>query len=137
MEDQEIDGLFITSGIPTASVTEMNATDDIHLLSMDETVVDALVATYPYYFKTIIPKGTYSDVKEDVLSLSTVALWVCDAELDEDLVYQVVKSFWDNLDTIKMSHRSVEGLEIKDYNMGMSIPLHPGAKKYYDEQKLD
>ena len=76
-------------------------------------------------------KGTDADVK----TFGVKATFVTSADVDEEVVYEVVKAVFDNFDRFKKLHPAFENLKeeemIKD---GLSAPLHDGAAKYYKER---
>jgi len=59
------------------------------------------------------------------------------ASVSDEMVYNVVKAVFENLDDFKKQHPAFANLDpkkmIKD---GLSAPLHPGAVKYYKEKGL-
>ena len=68
--------------------------------------------------------------------VSSLSLFSCDVlDVDEEVVYEVVKAVFDNFDRFKKLHPAFENLKeeemIKD---GLSAPLHDGAAKYYKER---
>jgi len=62
---------------------------------------------------------------------------VTSAKVSDDMVYNVVRAVFENLDDFKKQHPAFANLDpkkmIKD---GLSAPLHPGAVKYYKEKGL-
>ena len=52
-----------------------------------------------------------------------------------ELVYQVVKSVFDNLERFKRLHPAFSDLNEQDMiKAGLSAPLHEGAVRYYKER---
>ena len=62
---------------------------------------------------------------------------VTSAKVSDEMVYNVVRAVFENLDDFKKQHPAFANLDpkkmIKD---GLSAPLHPGAVKYYKEKGL-
>jgi len=62
---------------------------------------------------------------------------VAPASLDDDIVYQIVKAVFDNLENFKTLHPVFATLDAnhmaKDND---AMPIHPGALKYYKEKGL-
>lgn len=133
MINNELDAVFITSGMPTASVSLMASKVEIDLLELDMKVMQGLVETYPYYTIEVIPAESYPGIDDDLFALSTRALWICHNDLDEDLVYEMVKTYYERFGAIQSIHVSLEQESIDSALKGMSIPLHEGAIKYYKE----
>ncbi|MFA5853093.1 MAG: TAXI family TRAP transporter solute-binding subunit, partial [Spirochaetales bacterium] len=57
------------------------------------------------------------------------------AKLDADLVYTLLKTMFANGERLAASHKMGANIKIANALDGMSIPLHPGAEKFYKENK--
>ncbi len=137
MRNKHIDAAWIMGGIPTAAVTEMYATADSKLIGIDKELIAKLKAKYPWYTEMTIPAHSYKGQEADIQTTAVKMLMLTDARLSEELVYELTKSFWDNLLIVKSLHNAVKDLQI---DMAVSdlagIPLHKGAEKYYRERGL-
>jgi len=60
-------------------------------------------------------------------------MWVCDGDLPEELVYRVTKAFWENIADVQKVHAKGQLITIETALDGISVPLHPGAARYYTE----
>jgi len=98
--------------------------------------IDKLIADKPYYRNATIPAGMYNN-KEDVKTFGVGATFVTSSDVPEEVVYEVVKAVFENLDQFKKLHPAFANLKaeemIKD---GLSAPLHDGAIKYYKEKGM-
>ncbi len=83
-----------------------------------------------------IPAGLYANQVNDgpVMSMDTPVGIGVRADLDEELVYQITKAFWENLDSITSDAPWAAGLDpaYASAQRG-SAALHPGAARYYRE----
>jgi len=137
MRNNQTDGALIMAGLPTAAVTEMTSTAGGKLLSIDSEVIKSLKEKYPWYSEFIIPAGTYDNQNEDVRTIAIKMLLITDASVPEDIIYDLVKTFWDNLGELKTAHPIVNQIKLENAVKDLSgLPLHPGAEKFYKEQKL-
>ncbi len=94
-----------------------------------------LLKAFPYYGTASIPAGLYLYNGDAVESIGLVANVVADQSLDADLVYQIVKSVFDNLDDLREQHPVLENLdEAEMTGAGLPAPLHPGAMQFYQER---
>lgn len=133
IQDGTIDAAFITAGTPTGAVEGLSATEDVHIVPVEADKADALIAKYPFYAKEEVPAGTYK-LKEAVPTVAVLSMLVVRAELPDDVVYKVTKAIFENTDKIK--HSKAEFIKAENALNGMSIELHPGAKKYFDEKGI-
>jgi TRAP transporter TAXI family solute receptor len=130
-----LDGAWIQAGIPTSAVSQICTTANGKLLSIDDDIIKKLQEKYPWYSRAIIPAGTYDNQAEDVVTTSLTITVVIDESVPEDIVYNMAKVMWENIDTIKRAHSALKDAAIEGavQNLG-GLPLHPGAERYYRER---
>lgn len=136
LKDKQIDAAFVTAGYPTSSVMDVGLSRDIVLVPIAEDKIEKMIETSPYYAKAVIPKDAYDFLDADVVTATTMATWIVDADVDEDLVYEMTKTIWENRDTIEEAHEKGKDITLDTALDGMGLPLHPGAEKYYKEEGL-
>lgn len=59
---------------------------------------------------------------------------VSSAEVADDLVHDVVRTVFENLDVLRSAHPALNGLDAAAMLEGLSAPLHSGAARYYRER---
>ncbi len=135
LKDRQIDAAFLTAGVPTAAVMDVAATQDINLLSLSDEEIKSLNKTYPFLTKVVVPAGIYNGVDQDISTVALKATLVAEASLSEDVVYNITKAIFENTDKLVEAHDRARDIKIENAQAGMTIPLHSGAEKYYDEVK--
>ncbi len=135
--DGKIDAFFYTTGITASSITEATNTCDANVLNWSDDTTAAMVDEFPYYANVTIPAGSYRGQDEDVSTWGLAATLVASADADEEVIYNMVKSVFDNFEDFKAqstlyTHISREGSVVN----GRSVPYHPGAERYYREVGL-
>lgn len=132
--DDELDAVFFVAGVPTPQVQYLSTQADIRLVPISSVQSDALLSHNQYYTSTVIPKGIYQGVDEDIPTVAVQALWVVREDLDETLAYQLTKALWREHHAFWL-HQVLpdSALSVAHSLDGIGIPLHPGAKRYYDE----
>ncbi len=133
LKDRLIDCAIIGSGIPTSAVVDASTTLDIDLLALDVPVMKEFMADRPYLTLINIPGGTYRGVDEDVTAVASPAILSAEKDLSEDTVYQITKAIFEHLDELAAIHAQGKMIKLETALSAMSIPLHPGAEKYYKE----
>ncbi|MCS7240622.1 MAG: TAXI family TRAP transporter solute-binding subunit [Candidatus Bipolaricaulota bacterium] len=133
LKDGKVDAAFLTAGIPTAAVIELAATHNVVLLPVEQDKAEALMARWPFYTRLTIPMRTYKTLEEDVPTVSVMAMLVASVDVDAELVYQMLQALFlpESLKLLCATH--VRGCDIQRERAleGMSIPLHPGAERFY------
>lgn len=131
LKDGKIDAFFCVAGAPTTAVVELATQNDIKILSIDPEHLASLKEKYPFYTEYKIPAGIYNKVDEESISVAVKATFIVSNKLSEDEVYNITKAIYENPD--KISHAKAAELNAAYAVDGISIPFHPGAKKYFEE----
>ncbi|NQY93267.1 MAG: TAXI family TRAP transporter solute-binding subunit [Campylobacteraceae bacterium] len=135
--DNKIDAMVYTVGHPSGSIKEATTTCDSVLVNITGPVVDKLVNDNDFYRTATIPGGMYRGTTADTKTFGVGATFVTSSKISENVIYNVVKSVFENFDAFKKLHPAFANLKkeemIKD---GLSAPLHRGAIKYYKEAGL-
>lgn len=134
--DGKIDAYGYTVGVPNAGVSMATDGCDAKIISLSTDVEKKLVGENPFYAFATIPKGTYKTSDADVTTFGVMATFVASADTPDNVVYEVTRAVFENLDDFRSLHAAFKNLDpkkmIKD---GLSAPLHPGAVKYFKEKK--
>ncbi|HAO76531.1 MAG TPA: C4-dicarboxylate ABC transporter substrate-binding protein, partial [Pseudomonas sp.] len=70
-----------------------------------------------------------------VPSIGGKAVLATTSKTDPEVVYQLVKSVFDNLERFKRLHPAFAELQAEDMiRVGLTAPLHEGAERYYREK---
>lgn len=105
------------------------------LMSVSQPVVDKLLSDGPFYTTLSIPAGTYASNSGAVPTFGLLETVITTEELDEETAYALAKLVFEHLDRLIATH-AVFGALIPDRmrSHGLSVPLHPGAERYYREK---
>ena len=138
MKDKLLDAFWTTIGYPASSVIDIAQKREINLVPFSDEEIETVIEKYPYYVKAIIPGGTYKGVDKDTQTLSVMAIWAVDADVDEEVIYQVTKALWNNVNLarIHLAHATAKYITLETALDGITIPLHPGAERFYKEAGL-
>ena len=135
LNDNNIDAMTYFVGHPNGSIQEATTTVDAVFVPIEGPEIDALLAEKSYYTKAQIPGGMYKGNDKPTASIGGKAVLSTSAKISPDVVYQVVKSVFDNLDRFKKIHPAFNDLDEKEMiKAGLSAPLHEGAIRYYKER---
>ena len=133
MKEGKIDAAFIVSGAPTIAVEDLIATEQVHLVSIDDEKVAELQQRYPYYNKHVILSGTYTGLDQDVTTVSIQATMIVSADMAEEDVYNLTAGIYDNVENISAIMPRAIDMTVENATTGVSVPFHPGAAKYFAE----
>ena len=133
LKDGKIDAAFTVAGAPTTAIVDYATTNTLNLVSLTEDELAAIQAEYPFLIRDDLKAGTYTGQDSDVTCVAIQATLVASEELSEDVVYEFVKAMFDNQADLEAGHAKFAFLDPTSASAGATVPLHPGAEKYYKE----
>ncbi|MEB3101552.1 TAXI family TRAP transporter solute-binding subunit [Ferviditalea candida] len=138
MKDGNMDAAFFTSGVPNSNITDLQQSMDIELIPIDGEVAANLIKAYPFYEEFTIPKGDNKqyNLPNDVKMVAIKNMLIVSKDLSDDVVYEMTKSFYDYLGTDQVAVGALKDFNRDDMGKNLVAPLHPGAKKFYEEKGL-
>jgi len=135
LTDGNVDAVIIMSTVPCSPVQTAAASKDLRLLQIDQDKLQKILEEHPYYVPGTVPAGTYAGQDEEIRSFSSAAFLCCNKDLDDELVYQVVKNLCENTETLVNAYPQCDEWIAENGYRGMSgiIDMHPGAVRYFTE----
>jgi len=134
------DGVIDASGnlfsLGHGGLLELSTNTKIRLVSIPDEVLKDFIKSSKGVIKFIIPSGVYKGQNTPITTFTSVAVLFGRDDLPEDLVYNVTKAFWDNLEVLNKdpSFRSLKREQA--YLPDLKHLYHPGAFKYFRETGL-
>ncbi|MCR5826062.1 MAG: TAXI family TRAP transporter solute-binding subunit [Oscillospiraceae bacterium] len=132
LKDGKIDAAFTVAGAPTTAIVDYATTNELNLVSLSDTELAAIREQYPFLVQDNLPVGTYTGQTEEIVCVAVQAALVASKDLSEDVVYEITKGMFDNKADLEAGHAKFGFLDAKVASVG-TVPLHPGAEKYYKE----
>jgi TRAP transporter TAXI family solute receptor len=139
LQDGRIDAFFNIVTHPDDSTKEATGgTRKVHFVPITGNCIDTLIARWPFYVKASIPVQFYPTVrnKEDVPTFAVKATLVTSADTPDDIVYVMAKEIFHNLEELKGQHSAYDVLTKENMLEALTVPIHPGAMRYYKEVGL-
>ncbi|MEW6423962.1 MAG: TAXI family TRAP transporter solute-binding subunit [Bacillota bacterium] len=134
LKNGQIDVFLWCTGYPSASIQELALSRDVEFLSTTKEAMAKIQKQYPYYSLKTIPAGIYKGIDKDLPTMSYRRMVVIRDDLDEETVYKMTKAVFENLNYLGTVHPIFKALSLNNALDSVSIPLHPGALKYYKEK---
>ncbi len=139
IRDNTIDAGIIAAGAPVAAIMELARDVPIRLLDIEPEALKKLRAAYSNVVPLTIPAGTYHGIDKDTHTYTLPQMWLCRADLPEDLVYKIVKAVYEHPEEKNAIHPLAKMYTIENAFRGANgVPVgyHPGAIKYYKEKGI-
>ena len=132
----EIAGMSLSGGVPIKAV--QNAFDalgdDAVILEFNDEQLALIDQGRRLWGRVVIPAGTYSDQGRDIFSVGTPNLFAVRADVDEEVVYQITKTIFENLDYLYGLHGATRHISLDTAASNLPLPIHEGALRYFEEK---
>jgi TRAP transporter TAXI family solute receptor len=129
-----LDAMFVSSTYPAEAVTEATNAG-ARLVSLEGPAIELVRQTYPFLKPSLIPGRIYRGHANALRTVGVDALLVCRRDLDETLVYELTRHFFEQLSSLSAEFESLLSLDLAQLP-ATPIPLHAGAARYYREREL-
>ena len=125
-----------TTNAPNAQVTDMIRSEKVGLIGIEPEKINEIVEKFPHYAPVTIPGGVYAGYDEDLHAVGAVGSLLTYEDMPEEVIYKITKMLHENTSFLRERLNYFESFNLEFALAGMSVPLHPGAKKYYVEMGL-
>jgi hypothetical protein len=134
----EIEAMSTPIRPPAPHVANLLASPDAPytLLSFTDEQIAAADGGLGLWTPYVIPAATYPGQDQDIKTVAKSNLLVVRADVDDEVVYQVTRAMFENLDFLRTIHDAMYETSLDRALVGMPMPLHPGALRYYQEVGL-
>lgn len=136
VQDGNIDVSIGILGIPAGNIESLQAsTGDVKMLGLSDEAISHIEENSGYKRFTI-PQDTYDFLDSDVETVAAYAILMGNTDtIDEELGYKLAKIMIENAD--ENTHAQSKQMTLENALRGSEgLPIHPGAKRYYEEQGL-
>lgn len=133
-KDNRIDAFMVTGGVPTSAIMDVATQRSIKILPIEDTMLSIMTGKYPFLSAAVIPANSYKGVTSEVKTAAVNAVLIAHPKLSSDVVYNLTKALFENQAELGAAHAKGKVLSLQGAAMGISIPFHPGAAKYFREK---
>jgi len=128
-------GAGLPAGPPTSAVTKLMSSngDKFTLLSVSADEAAQMDGGRNLWVPYTIAAGTYPGVDTDVQTIAQPNFLAVNADVDEEHVYMLTKTLYENLPFLQAIHPATKAMNIDSAMAGLPVALHPGAARYYKE----
>ena len=136
LRDRLIDVIAIGSGLPTAAVVDISTTIDTKFIGINEDLMRDYLEDRPFLFLYNLKPGDYRGIESPIPTVASPAILSVREDMDEDTVYRITKTLFENIEELESVHAQGKNVRLDTALTAMSIPLHPGAERYYKEKGI-
>jgi TRAP transporter TAXI family solute receptor len=123
-------------GPGTSSILDLATTHEIHILTFTPEQQEKILAANKEYSAVDLAGGVYRGVDSPVPTIGVWNVMICQASLDADMVYNLVKALYEHQEYLIKIHPSASYTTAENAVKYSPIPLHPGTVKYLKEKGI-
>jgi TRAP transporter TAXI family solute receptor len=133
--DGRLDVAAVAGAVPHPAISEFEVNHDMVLVGMTKEQQDRFLAKQKALMPFTIPANSYKGQTTPVATVAAYNLYIVSKDLPDDLVYLLVKETFARKQQLAAAHKSFAQMEVKNI-VYSTIPLHPGAVRFYEEQGI-
>jgi TRAP transporter TAXI family solute receptor len=139
LQNRTILGANMTGGPPVSAVTQAKAAmgEDLVILDFTDEQMVRANGDGTLWTRYVVPADTYPGQPNAINTVAQPNFLAVRADVDENAVYLVTKTIYENLPFLKNIHAATKAMALEKAISGLPAPLHPGAARYYKEQGIE
>ena len=135
VKEGTLDAVHGFAGIPISGLSELADSIPCTVLKYTEQELDSILKENFFYYRDVIPAGTYAGQEEEIETFGIKCLLCVSSSMDEELVYELTSIFYEHSKELGKMHSSLSSMSNEGFMYeDIPITLHPGAKRYYEEK---
>lgn len=133
MKDNNAQAFTLGTTVPASAIMDLASARDIKLIGIPDDKFQAMRKLNPGYTKLVIPAGSYPKQTADVPTIGYATHVIARCDLDENVVYKVLKGMVDNKADLAAIAKAMASITPKMMAEDIGVPMHKGAIKFYKE----
>jgi uncharacterized protein len=131
-----VDAAFFMIALGAPVIADAFNSGRLALVPVAPAPLEALVGQFPFFTMGEIPARTYKGQDRELPTPAVMAMVVARSGLSDDLVYRFTRVVFDNLPKFHAAHAAARNLTLQTALIGMALPLHPGAERFFKEKGI-
>ena len=115
-----------------AGVVEAATLGVVEFIDVPDNIRDKVIAETPYWVPFTIPANFYSNQPNEVKTYASWNILAINKDVDGDLAYRMTKALFEHKDDLLAVRAMMETMKPENIQY-ILIPMHYGARRYYDE----
>jgi TRAP transporter TAXI family solute receptor len=121
------------TGLPTPPFAEVESRQPLTFIRLTREQIDVVRKAFPEISASTIPAKAYKSLATDYETFGVYNFAIGQADLPDDLVYQLVKAAFENRPALARAVPAALDSVPQNVSKDTFLPLHPGAIRYYRE----
>jgi TRAP transporter TAXI family solute receptor len=138
LKDGKVQAFFWSGGLPTGAILDLSHTPGIRIQMLPSDVyIPALQRAYgeKLYSRLVVPASTYPGLTADVPVVGVANVLVVSEAMPEPLAFDIIRLLFEHQAELVAIHPEAKNLSLPTATKGSPAPFHPGAVRYYRDQR--
>lgn len=139
LQNGNIKGMNIPAGVPVSAIARAFAAlgNKMTVLDFSDEQLGRVNSSYPLWTRYVIPAKTYPSQAKLINTIAQPNFLTVRKDVPEEDVYLITKTIYENLPFLHAIHKATKAMTLEKAIVGLPMPLHPGAARYYKEAGLE
>lgn len=138
LSNGQLDAVMWLSLWPHPTVLQNETVRPMRALSFEPDVLEKFLAENGGGFERItLPAGLFGGQDIPAETVGTNTILFAAADMSDDTAYAIVKQLWEGREDMYAAHSLLKYMTVETVGKGMILPIHPGARKYLEEQGIE
>ena len=135
----EIAGMALSGSLPIGAVQSVFDAlgDEVAVLEFSDEQLAHIDQGRRVWTRSVIPAETYPGQDRDIFTVSTPNVLAVRADIDDDVVYQMTKTIFENLEYLHGLHDATGQISLDTAINNLPLPIHDGAIRYFVEKGVE
>jgi uncharacterized protein len=129
----EIDAFFWSGGLPTRGVSALAEVRPIRLLNLED-LITPVRAAFPEYAAGTVPAQSYG-IPEPITTLLVRNFLLVGASMPDDVASALVEGLFAAQEQLAAASPAALTIDLRAAIGTQPVPLHPGAERFFREEK--
>jgi uncharacterized protein len=133
MKDGNLEGGAFLGAQPMPAMLDITTTHRVRILPMDGAARERLIREHPDITRTQLRAAMFKGVEQAVDTVGVWSAFFFHKDTDPDLAYQITKVVWEHRQRLADTHPANANMAEPGAVIEATIPIHPGAAKFFKE----
>ncbi|WGF86675.1 TAXI family TRAP transporter solute-binding subunit [Marinivivus vitaminiproducens] len=134
MQDGNTDIFVLGTTVPASSIMDLANSSDIKLVPLTEDFITRMRELNPGYTGITIPANSYPSQDNDVRAIAYATQVIARCDLDAEVVHGILGQMWQNRADLSAVANAISKTTLEQMAQDVGVPLHEGARQFYQEQ---
>lgn len=130
--DKRIDAAIFVGSLGVPGMVEITTLDLVSFIDVPTDIMNIVLQSIPAWKPFTMPANTYKGQEKPIQCYASWNMLTVHEDMDEELIYTMTKALYADKESLVLAVPHMKSMDPQNLN-ALSVPLHEGAKRYYQE----